>query len=88
MDEFENGLYYRNLEAIWKSIVEFSSVKNTQLFITTHSLECLRAMLPEISEAPEDFCLLRAERENGESHMKVFDGEHFEAALEENIEIR
>ena len=88
VDEFENGLYYRNLEAIWKSIVEFSRVKNTQLFVTTHSLECLRAMLPAISEAPDDFCLLRAERQNGESLIRVFDGEHFEAALEQNFEIR
>lgn len=88
VDEIENGLYYRNLEAIWNSIVEFSGLKNTQLFVTTHSLECLRAMLPAIADSPDDFCLLRSERQDGESSMKVFDGEHFEAALEQNFEIR
>jgi predicted ATPase len=88
VDELENGLYYGNLVAVWKSIVGFCRSRNTQLFVTTHSLECLRAMLPTIAEAPEDFCLLRAERENGECQMRVFDGEHFEAALQENLEIR
>ena len=88
VDEIENGLYYKNLEGVWKSIAEFSRRMRTQLFATTHSLECLRAMLPAIAEAPGDFCLLRVERENGESQVRVFDGEHFEAALEENVEIR
>jgi len=88
VDEVENGLYYKNLEEVWRSIGAFCRSRNTQLFVTTHSLECLRALLPAISEAPEDFALLRAEREDGESRMKVFNGEHFEAALEQNFEIR
>jgi predicted ATP-dependent endonuclease of OLD family len=88
IDEVENGLYYKNLEEIWKSITGFARRMSTQLFATTHSLECLRAMLPAISAAPEDFCLLRAERQDGESLMRAFDGEHFEAALEQNFEIR
>jgi hypothetical protein len=88
VDEVENGLYYKNLQDIWRNVAEFCRTTKTQLFASTHSLECLRAMLPVISEAPGDFSLLRAERQNGESSIRVFDGEHFEAALEQNFEIR
>ncbi|MCX6074105.1 MAG: AAA family ATPase [Campylobacterales bacterium] len=43
IDEIENGIHYTNYPKLWKIIFEASKMANCQIFITTHSKECIEA---------------------------------------------
>jgi energy-coupling factor transporter ATP-binding protein EcfA2 len=89
IDEIETGLHYSILPQAWEAICEFSETFNVQIIASTHSEECLRAIVPFVKENPEKFRLLRAEvGRNSEHTVDIFKGENFEAALESGIEIR
>jgi predicted ATPase len=86
VDEMENGFYYKKVPEMMSSIFDSCRAKEVQLFMTTHSLEFLRALLPSIKGHEKEFCLLRLEKRNGTYDVVKFDGDKFEAALEEGIE--
>lgn len=88
LDEMENGLYFDAMPGIWATVVDLCRQNNTQLFVTTHSGECLRALLPEVQKQPSEFCLLRAERYGSGSSIEFVEGGAFEAALEQAVEVR
>jgi AAA15 family ATPase/GTPase len=43
IDEIENGIHYTNYKKLWKIILQASVDANCQIFITTHSKECITA---------------------------------------------
>ena len=88
IDEMENGLYFDLMGRASAAILDAVKQSRTQLFVTTHSREYLKALLPVVRENPDDFRLLRTTKDNGTSDVDCFDGQHFAAALEEGIEIR
>jgi hypothetical protein len=88
VDEIDNGLYYEGLESMWENIYRLTKEHDTQLFATTHSLECVRALLPVMKGHEDDFTLLRAEKNNGVSGVTPVKGRYLEAALEQNFEVR
>jgi hypothetical protein len=88
IDEIENGFYYETFPHLWKAVLSFATLCQTQVFVSCHSLECIRAVLPLLKDHESDFMLLRAERENGASGVTSITGDFFEAALEQNFEVR
>lgn len=88
IDEIENGLYYDVMQKTWASMFQFSKENRTQLFVSTHSLECLKALLPVIRNHEDQFCLLRIRYKDGNSVVRQIEGSSFEAALEQGMEVR
>ncbi len=88
IDEIENGIYYEAFPSLWKTILRLAKTYQTQIFASTHSLECIRGLLPSTKDNEEEIMLLRAERQNGSSGITPITGEFFEAALEQNFEVR
>ena len=88
IDEIENGIYYKRLPMVWKALLEFSRVYNCQLFVSTHSGECIDAAATLAQETPEEFSVMRTVLEKGETQVRHFNGDRFGDAIEENIEIR
>ncbi|KHD06209.1 hypothetical protein PN36_02565 [Candidatus Thiomargarita nelsonii] len=43
IDEIENGIHYTNYQKLWQIIFQASADANCQLFITSHSKECIEA---------------------------------------------
>lgn len=43
IDEIENGIHYTNYKKLWQIIFQASVDANCQIFITTHSKECIEA---------------------------------------------
>jgi len=43
IDEIENGIHYTNYKKLWQIIFQASADANCQLFITSHSKECIEA---------------------------------------------
>jgi AAA15 family ATPase/GTPase len=88
LDEMENGFYHEAQRSISKVVFSLARSCDVQLFLTTHSLEYLRSLSPLVEADPEDFCLLRASRANGECLVEQFQGRHLVAALLEGFEVR
>ena len=45
IDEIENGLHVSTQEILWKAVYETAIEYNVQIFATTHSSECIEAMV-------------------------------------------
>ena len=88
IDEIENGISYKIFQSLWKHLLRFSVDNDTQIFATTHSLECVRALLPAMQGHEHDFTLLRAERTNGSSAITLVPGRFLESAIDQGVEVR
>jgi AAA15 family ATPase/GTPase len=88
IDEIENGLSYKSFTALWKYLLAFATENDTQVFASTHSSECVKALLPAMEGHENDFTLLRAERINGSSAIEAVEGKFLEAAIDQDVEVR
>jgi hypothetical protein len=89
IDQIEDGFHYKILPALWESIYGLAEEFNVQLFISTHSGECMQAMLPIVKQHAKDICLLRASRtEKVGCTIDSLTGEYLETALEQEFEVR
>lgn len=88
IDEIENGFFYKKYPAVWEGITNLAAEHETQLFVSTHSIECLQAALAVVKAKPSRFTLLRTERKTDECVVKYFDGKDLLAGIEQRIEFR
>ena len=89
IDEFENGVHYSILDKMWEATAEFADRFNTQVFATTHSLECIRAAHSVFANREYAFRLFRLQREADRSvSAKAFSKDAIEAALKTELELR
>lgn len=89
VDEIENGLHHSILPKVWRAIGEVARQFNTQVFATTHSLECIVAAHKAFSASElYDFRLHRLEPTKGTILAVTYDQETLEAAIETGLEVR
>ena len=88
IDEIENGIYYQMFPAFWEALHRFAVDNKTQLFLSTHSWECLKAASGVIRKHPDDFSLIQVSQDKGVSNALVAAGENAAAAIESDIEVR
>lgn len=85
LDEMENGLHIRTLEQLWKVVNDLSKQWNVQVFVTTHSNDCIKAFKENAREAGTLFSM---SNKNGETTYKSYDFKNIEASLNANIDLR
>jgi AAA domain, putative AbiEii toxin, Type IV TA system/AAA ATPase domain len=88
IDEIENGIFYDKYTLMWDVLNKFSENYKCQLFVTSHSAECLQKLVPVMEDDVENFSLLRTERENGKCVVRHISGASMKAALKRGGEIR
>lgn len=91
IDEFENGLHHSVQEKLWEIIFDLSKKLNVQVFVTTHSNDCIKAfenVLNNGKQNPKDGKLIRLDVKNGQVKEVEFDAEELKTITEQNIEIR
>jgi AAA15 family ATPase/GTPase len=89
IDEFENGLHYEVLPKVWELIFKLAKELQVQLFVTTHSKDCIEGF-HSIWENQEDegtFYRLDNDPDDGVSLMP-YDCETLGDALEVNVDMR
>jgi AAA15 family ATPase/GTPase len=88
IDEIENGIHFTNYTKLWNIIFEASEMANCQIFITTHSKECIE-VFNEVNQKNNGsyFEFYRDEKTNL-IVTKQKDNEQLEYELTHNIEIR
>ncbi|MEW5827905.1 MAG: ATP-binding protein, partial [Chloroflexota bacterium] len=87
IDEIENGFHYSVLKNVWKVIGEAAKAFDTQLFITSHSYEAIRAAT-EYFQTDKDFALHRLDRINNHTEAISYDNDELLAAIEADFEVR
>ena len=90
IDEFENGLHHTVQEKLWKIIFHLAEVLNVQVFVTTHSEDCISGfenVLNSENYAPLGK-LIRLENDNGIIKQVEFDSKELKIATDQNIETR
>jgi len=90
LDEAENGFYRERFTSIVSAVVEESLMQNTQIFLTTHSMEFLQSLLPVLKTHASRFSLIRTKRDDatGACGLEGFEGRKMASAIEEGFEIR
>lgn len=90
VDEIENGLYYKHHESFWRWLLSFSQSSESQLFLSTHSEEWVKALIGVAdAEAMKNIAFWRLERnEKGEPELFEFDGATLKSGIEFGVEVR
>jgi len=93
IDEIENGIHYSNYKKLWELIFMASEQANCQVFVTTHSKECITAFNKVQQERNDDagryFELFKSKSPKKQKIMAaVRDTEQLQYALENDKEIR
>lgn len=90
IDEFENGLHHTVQEQLWKVIFNLSQKLNVQIFITTHSEDCIIGF-ENILNSPDNKLegkLIRLDSVNGIIKQVEFNAQELKIATDQNIETR
>jgi len=89
VDEIDTGLHFTVMEKMWQLVSETAHKLNVQVFATTHSSDCWKA-LAAISRANvvdgSDVTIQRVERQSGSAVQ--FSEQEIVLAAEGNVEIR
>ena len=89
IDEIENGFHSSILVDVWKSVLRLAKENNVQIFASTHSWECIRAISKAINKTKfEDFKLHRLEVVKGKQSLTTFNANELEIALKTGFEVR
>lgn len=88
VDEIENGIFHAHQAEIWRALRKFAKHYDSQLFVSTHSKECLNALTIAADDNLEDISLWQIERCEMSPKVHVFDGETLAAGLQYGTEIR
>lgn len=91
IDEIENGFHYSSTKVLWNALLKAAKEFNVQVFVTTHSYECLAA-LAQVQEqdlfGEDSVRVFRLERD-GEGHKAVkIDGENLRFMTQKGWEVR
>jgi AAA15 family ATPase/GTPase len=94
VDEIDTGIYFDRFKQFWKAILQTAKEHNVQLFMTTHSEECLKYFkevleedMPELQKDARSITLV----ENAKTKMvtaHTYDFEQFEHAFSIGNEVR
>lgn len=92
IDEIENGIHYSALPRMWRGLARISELLGIQIFVTTHSKECLEAahhvFFDEDQEGKRDLAVIQLMRVGGEIEARVLNEERVNDALEIDTELR
>ena len=77
LDEIENGIHYAQFDKLWSLILEISQEQNVQVFVTTHSKECIESYARASSSFNDISFIEFGKNRNGVIKSIVMDFESF-----------
>ena len=94
LDEIENGIHYSAIRPLLKSVLNFATPRNIQIFATTHSIDVLTGLRDVLNA--EEFealrsevaCFVLARDRYGVINPYKYDYEQFDHCVKHAIEIR
>lgn len=55
IDEIDNGLHYKSMPTLWRTIISMAKTYDVQLFVTTHNIDSIRALSHALGGECADF---------------------------------
>lgn len=92
IDELENGLHYSVYRKLWNALFALAVRHNKQIFVTTHSIETLKALNDtlNISSEYQDgmrlYTIVRTLKKGHQAYKYTYEG--LSAACDNNVELR
>jgi AAA15 family ATPase/GTPase len=94
IDEIDNGMHFSKMKKVWEVVLKVAAKYNTQLFVTTHDAECLRAFkevleseeLKHLQEKVASYTLFRNKEDKVDSVKYNF--QEFEHAIDYSLNVR
>lgn len=94
IDEIDAGIHHTRFIKFWKTILTFADKYNTQIFATTHNIECIKSF--DLILNQEDFTkfqdysrvitIKKIDDKNIKTYVRIYD--EFDYELENNFELR
>jgi len=94
IDEFENGLHYTVQEKVWTLLFEIAQRLDIQIFVTTHSWDCIESFIKVAIDRDDiEGVLFRVGKsvktsELGKIIATVFDEDNLRIVTQADMEIR
>ncbi len=100
IDEIDNGIHHSKLDKLWSIILTIAKEQNVQVFATTHSKECIKALVTANTEDVntyqpkeqildnEEIKFIELGRTDGKIDSVIFDFDELKNEVEQNMEIR
>lgn len=90
VDEIENGLSYTSQKLLWKAIFTICKDFDVQIFLTTHSEECVRYFIEVSRENSYNdmISLIRLSKEKNQHFTTGYVDEMLDVVYEDKIEVR
>jgi predicted ATPase len=88
IDEFENGLYWEVQEQLWPVLFKLAQQFDVQLFVTTHSSDCIQSFVRAWKGFPSQGSMYRIERTKGSARILGLPMTNVSDALASQVEVR
>lgn len=89
IDELESGLHYSVQPDVWRLIFAVARQLNVQVFVTSHSWDCIQAFQQAANEDEQaEGILIRLGHQAGNVVATLYDEEELTIATREQIEVR
>lgn len=89
IDEVDTGLHWSVMPDMWKLVIETAIRTDTQVFVTTHSLDCIRALARLCEDNPQYSEHISAQKlHRSLDHSVSLDARNLMIAVEQDIEVR
>lgn len=88
VDEIENGLHHLAMPEFWRRIRILIDEFDVQLFATTHSAECLHAVMEAFGNRPDGIAVHTLHRKADRVQASTYTGETLHGARDLDLEIR
>lgn len=88
IDEIETSVHHSRFSRMWMAVHAFALRFGSQVFATTHSIECLDAAAAWMSHHPRDFTLIRTTRMGTNCVARLLPGEDAGQLIRSRLEVR
>ena len=89
IDDIDTGIHHSVLSSFWKVLFRITKNFNTQIFVTTHSAECLEAAHVSLSRTEQKAMKVHRLQRIGDSISVIsYDNKKLGTAIETGLEIR
>lgn len=88
VDELDAGVHYSVLTGVWRTVLATARTLGVQVFVTTHSWDCIQAFQEATAEDLESGLLIRLESGEAGVRSEIFSGEEIQTIASHAIEVR
>lgn len=90
IDEIDTGIHFSKLKEVWKAVIQLCKELEVQLFVTTHSLECIETYIEASKElnSENDIRLIELKEYNSKIYSNTLRYDSVIASFDSKIELR